>query len=173
MPWRRIGEWRYNSIILGLGTRRTCIVSFTLRPLNPQGKSPQCLFDKRLVGPKNWSGSCGVEKNSLAPALNLTPDLSARRYTDWAISAVLQEQDPCASKWNAAAYTCKNGNESSGSIRTYWLDEQLWTPQEQFLQLTYGSGRATDSVLNDNKYFLDLIIERMNWLIIICTPRQD
>jgi len=37
--------------ILHLGTRRRWVVSFTPRPLNPQGKSPWYTLDRRLDGP--------------------------------------------------------------------------------------------------------------------------
>jgi hypothetical protein len=39
------------SRILDLGTRWRLVVSFTSRPLYPQGKSPWCPLDRRLGGP--------------------------------------------------------------------------------------------------------------------------
>jgi hypothetical protein len=41
--------------ILALGTRWKLVVSFTPRPLYPQGKSPWYPLDRRLGGPQNWS----------------------------------------------------------------------------------------------------------------------
>jgi hypothetical protein len=38
-PRGRIGEWRYSSSILELGTRGKWVVSFVPRPLHPRGKS--------------------------------------------------------------------------------------------------------------------------------------
>jgi len=38
------------------------MVSFTLRPLYPQGKSPWYPLDRRLGGPQCRSGSGGEEK---------------------------------------------------------------------------------------------------------------
>jgi hypothetical protein len=38
-PWRHMGEWRYCSTILDLGTRWRWVVSFTPRPLYPRGES--------------------------------------------------------------------------------------------------------------------------------------
>jgi hypothetical protein len=65
MPWRHIGEWRYNSTILYLGTRWRLLVSFTPLPLYPRGKSPRYPLDRRLGGPQSLSGHCGVENNFL------------------------------------------------------------------------------------------------------------
>jgi hypothetical protein len=44
------------------------VVSFTLRPLYPQGNSPWYPLDRRLGGPQNRSGRGGEEKNSQPPA---------------------------------------------------------------------------------------------------------
>jgi hypothetical protein len=35
-----------------------------LQLLYSQGKSPQCLLDRRLGGPQSWSGCSGEEKDS-------------------------------------------------------------------------------------------------------------
>jgi hypothetical protein len=40
MPKRHIGEWKYSSSILHLGTRRRRVVSFTPRPLYPWEIAP-------------------------------------------------------------------------------------------------------------------------------------
>jgi hypothetical protein len=45
--------------IVDLGTRWSWVVSFTPRPLNPQGKSPWYPLNRRLGGPQNRSGSGG------------------------------------------------------------------------------------------------------------------
>jgi hypothetical protein len=80
------GEWRYSSTILDLGTGWRRVVSFTPRPLYPEGKSPRYTLCSRLAGLPRHSGRCG-EKKSLASVGNWTPafQLVARRYTDWAI----------------------------------------------------------------------------------------
>jgi hypothetical protein len=64
-PRRRIGEWRYSSIILDLGTRRTWVVSFTQVLLYPRYPS-----ERRLGGPQSRSKLYVEEKNNLAPARN-------------------------------------------------------------------------------------------------------
>jgi hypothetical protein len=46
-----------------LGTKWGWVVSFTPRPLYPQGKSPWYPLDRRLGGPQSRSG-CSEEKNS-------------------------------------------------------------------------------------------------------------
>jgi hypothetical protein len=50
--------------ILHLGTRWRWVVSFTPRPLYPQGKNPLYPLDKTLGEPKNSSGHGGEEKSS-------------------------------------------------------------------------------------------------------------
>jgi hypothetical protein len=49
--------------ILNVGTRWSWVVSFTPRPLYPQGKIPWYPVDRRLGGPQNRSGRGGEEKN--------------------------------------------------------------------------------------------------------------
>jgi hypothetical protein len=53
--------------ILDLGTRCRWVISFTPRPLYPQGKSPWYPLDRRLGGPQSRSGRGGEEKNSHPP----------------------------------------------------------------------------------------------------------
>jgi hypothetical protein len=58
--------------ILDLGTRWRWVVSFTPRPLYPQGMRPCYPLDRRLSGPQSRSGRGGEEKNSYPlPALEL------------------------------------------------------------------------------------------------------
>jgi hypothetical protein len=51
-------------LILYLGTRWRRVVSFTRRPLYPQGKSLWYPLDRRLGGVQSRSGRGGEEKNS-------------------------------------------------------------------------------------------------------------
>jgi hypothetical protein len=53
--------------ILDLGTRWRWVVSFTPRPLYPQGKSPRYPLDRRLGEPQSRSGRGGEEKNPRQP----------------------------------------------------------------------------------------------------------
>jgi hypothetical protein len=72
-----------NVHILGLGTRWSWVVSFTPRPLYPQGESPWYPLDRRLAEPPSRSGRCGEEKNP-QPLLGLESPIIqpvARRYT--------------------------------------------------------------------------------------------
>jgi hypothetical protein len=52
---------------LDLGTRWRWVVSFTPRPLYPQGKSPWYPLDGRLGGPQSRSRYGDEEKNSQSP----------------------------------------------------------------------------------------------------------
>jgi hypothetical protein len=65
---------------LDLGTRWRWVVSFTPRPLYPQGKSPWHTLDRKLGGPQSRSGRGGEEKNSQpTPGIKpLNPDHPAR-----------------------------------------------------------------------------------------------
>jgi hypothetical protein len=68
--------------IIDLGTRWRWMVSFTLLPLYPQGKSPCYPLDRRLGGPQSRSER-GGEKNS-QPLPVLEPPIiqpAAQRYT--------------------------------------------------------------------------------------------
>jgi hypothetical protein len=64
--------------IFDLGTRWRWVVSFTTRPLYPQGKRPWYPLDRRLGGSQSRSGCGGEENNS-----QLRPEIQpvAQRYT--------------------------------------------------------------------------------------------
>jgi hypothetical protein len=57
------------------------VVSFTLQPLYPQGKSPWYPLDRRLGGPQRRPGSGGEEKNSQSLA-GLEPPIIQRNTTE-------------------------------------------------------------------------------------------
>jgi hypothetical protein len=48
-----MGEWRYSSNFLDLGTRWRSVVSITPRPLYTQGNRPKYPLDRRLSVPQN------------------------------------------------------------------------------------------------------------------------
>jgi hypothetical protein len=57
MPWRRVGEWRYSSTYLDLGTRWRWVISFTSLPLYPRGKS--CRYPLVGAHPASYPTSTG------------------------------------------------------------------------------------------------------------------
>jgi hypothetical protein len=61
------------------------VVSFTPRPLYPQGKSPWYSLDRRLGGPQSRSGRGGEEKNS-QPSPGFEP---IRHYINSVVKTVL------------------------------------------------------------------------------------
>jgi hypothetical protein len=64
-PWRRIGGvYVQLHSFFDLGARWRWVVSFTTRPLYPQGKNPWYPLDRGLGGPQNRSGRSGKEINS-------------------------------------------------------------------------------------------------------------
>jgi hypothetical protein len=62
-PWRRLGQWRYSSIILVLGTRWRWVASFTLLPLYPRERAPGTHWIGGWEGLRASIGLCGVQKN--------------------------------------------------------------------------------------------------------------
>jgi hypothetical protein len=63
--------------ILDLVPRWMWVVSFTPRPLYPEGESPRYLLDKRMDGPQSRSGEGGKEKN-FQPLPELEPMIIQR-----------------------------------------------------------------------------------------------
>jgi hypothetical protein len=59
------------------------VVSFTPRPLYPQGKSPRYPLDRRLGGPQSRSGYGVEEKNSQPP-----PGIEPRSYIDESVTSL-------------------------------------------------------------------------------------
>jgi len=100
------GSGGIESRILDLSTRWIWVVSFTIRPLYPQGKSSWCPLDKRLGGPQNRRGRGGEEKNSQPPP-GLKPPIIQRFITE--LSRLLQFKNersytstPNTSSWHGA-----------------------------------------------------------------------
>jgi hypothetical protein len=73
MPWKHMGEWRYSSTILDLGTRGRWVVNFTPLPLYLRGRRSRYLFDMRLGGLQGRSGPCGEQKNLALPRIKPGP----------------------------------------------------------------------------------------------------
>jgi hypothetical protein len=92
MLWRRMGEWRYSSTILDLGTRWRLIVSFMTRPFYLQGNTPPPPVP---IGQENgwdlepgWT-LCGKENLAPVEIGTLAIQPVVRRYTDWVIPAAI------------------------------------------------------------------------------------
>jgi hypothetical protein len=64
-----MGEWRYSSKILDLGTKWRWVDSFMAWLIYLKGKILLYLLDIRLIGPQSWSRHWR-RKNSLPPAGN-------------------------------------------------------------------------------------------------------
>jgi hypothetical protein len=60
-----MGEWRYSSTILDLGTRWKCVVSIKTRPLYPREKSPDSHWIGGCVGSR--AGLHAMEKRKNLP----------------------------------------------------------------------------------------------------------
>jgi hypothetical protein len=67
-------EWRYRTVNLSDLGIRWSVVSFTNRPLYPQGKSPRYPLDGTLRGPHSRSRLSG-EKEHLFPSRESNPAL--------------------------------------------------------------------------------------------------
>jgi hypothetical protein len=68
-----MGEWRYSSTILDLGTIWRRVVSFTSRPLYPRGKNLWYPLNRRLGEPQSRYGRCEEEQN-LVTCISVTRD---------------------------------------------------------------------------------------------------
>jgi hypothetical protein len=87
IPWRHMGEWRYSSTFLDLGTRWRWVVSFTHLPLYPRGeRAPGTHWIKGWVGP--IVGLDAVKKRKILHGLESYPGRPGRRYTDWAVNTI-------------------------------------------------------------------------------------
>jgi hypothetical protein len=82
---RHEGVWEIGCIdprLIDIGTCWRWVVSFTLRPLYPRGKSPRYALDRRLGGLQNLSGLHGEDK-ILAPTGTRT--LTPRSSNPWPV----------------------------------------------------------------------------------------
>jgi hypothetical protein len=77
-----VGEWRYSSTHSLTSALERWVVSFTIRPFCPQGKSYWYPLDRRLGGPQSRSGRGGEEKNS-QPLLYLHPLKTTSCRSSW------------------------------------------------------------------------------------------
>jgi hypothetical protein len=73
-------------LILDLGDRLRWVVSFTPRPLYPQGKSPWYPLDRRLDGSQSRSERGDEEKNSQPP-----PEIEPK-FCDWILKMLSMTQ---------------------------------------------------------------------------------
>jgi hypothetical protein len=92
--------------ILGLGTRWMWMISFTPRPLYPQGKSSWYALDRRLGWPQSRSGRGGEEKN-FQPLPGLEPPIIqpiAQSYTTK--RSVFYGVNLCLIQWTVNVYWC-------------------------------------------------------------------
>jgi hypothetical protein len=137
MPWRHMGERRYSSIILDLGTRCRWVVSFTNRPIHPRGNSPQYPLDRGLGGPHSQSGRCGVDKDLLPlPGIELRPSSSQICKISWAV--------------NISGF----GSRSHVWLTLFWIKSLLkcrtrnhrFTTQWRFAWLTSTGEHASDYI---------------------------
>jgi hypothetical protein len=96
MPWRHIGGWRYSSTTLDLHTVRRWTISFTPRPLCPQGNSPWYPLEMRMGGPQVWSGSCRKKIILHSRELNLGHAAHSSSLYQLSHPDCCQESCPCA-----------------------------------------------------------------------------
>jgi hypothetical protein len=113
------------------------VVSFTLRPLYPQGKSPWYPLDRRLGGPQSHFGCGGEDKNSqpppgIEPTYPDRPALS-QCYTARAITGLVKEWITYWYENNVFHFICiislfliwiKSRDSSVGIALGYGLDDR-------------------------------------------------
>jgi hypothetical protein len=71
-----MGEWRYSSTILHLGTRWRCVIGFTSRPLYPRGKIPGTNSIRGWVGPRDGLEAVERKKTFTLPEIEPRPSSS-------------------------------------------------------------------------------------------------
>jgi hypothetical protein len=126
--------------ILGLDTTWRWVVSFTLRSLYPQRKSPSYLLDRKLAGPQNRSGSGGRGKFP-APTGTGTPDHSAHcpALHHWASPSFCNIlQSPVISSLLVPNILLSTLFSDTFSL-CYSLNvrDQVWNPYKQQVKLWY------------------------------------
>jgi hypothetical protein len=96
------GEWSYSSTSLDLGTRWRWVVSFTLLPLYPRGKSARHPYYTKLGGPQNRSRNCGEEKNLALPGIE--PGSSSCSQSLYPLSYADSPRKPCHAflRWHSS-----------------------------------------------------------------------
>jgi hypothetical protein len=77
---RYMGEWRYSSTVLDIGTRWRWVVSFTPRPLYPRGNPPPPFLGTHWIG--GWvclrAGLDHVEKRTILQCRESNPGRPGR-----------------------------------------------------------------------------------------------
>jgi hypothetical protein len=146
-----MGEYRYRSTILDLGTRWKWMISFTPRPLYSQGKSPLYPLDRRLGGSQSRYGRCRIKTNLLRKLGIETRAIQpvARRYTDWAITAPLELNIILVSSvTDSGWHIIQIIEESSLKALVYNIEHRMWN--------------KSNAVVNRGTVFYSVL--RINWV---------
>jgi hypothetical protein len=123
-----MGQWRYGSTILDLGTRWRYMFSFTPRPLYLRGKCPRYPLYRRLGGPQSQSGRCGVEKN-LLPMPGIEPRPSSPRSSLYRLSYPGSQINDNTSDMSVYRHNTIPLCDRE-IIRVIQLDKQIWIQEE-------------------------------------------
>jgi hypothetical protein len=121
-----------------LGTRWRWVVSFTLRPLYSQRKSPWYPLDKRLVGPQSYH----TKLSENLKGANHSGDLDADGSI--ILTGILNEKGvrmwlySCGSGCSPVTGSCEHDNKPSGSKKKRWRN---FCPADRFLLSIYTSFR--------------------------------
>jgi hypothetical protein len=131
MPWRHVGEWRYSSTFLDLGTVWRGVVSLTPRPLYPPGKQPPIRIEYEACWAPEMVWTLWRREKSY-PCREWNPDFQpvAHCSTDWAIPTSLPLLSVCKENshiWTVAIwhkfspnYLHKNWRKSH---RSCWISK--------------------------------------------------
>jgi hypothetical protein len=99
MPWRCMGEWRYNYTILDLGIRWRWMASFTSLLCYPWETAPGTHWTGGCVGPR--AGVDTVEKRKIScpyqesNSVSLVGRTSAMLFTDWTVGGSMHNLICC------------------------------------------------------------------------------
>jgi hypothetical protein len=128
------------------GSRWRCVVSFTPRPLYPQGKSPWYPLDRRMGGPQSRSGCNGEEKN-FQPLPGLEPPIIEPVVQRWTteFSRLLISQNQSYFPTDGRSVGRSVSQSVSHSVRPCWhwaplgLMARFGCNKESYVLVYYGA----------------------------------
>jgi hypothetical protein len=144
-------------LILRLGTRWRWIVSFTPRPLYPQGRSSWCPFDRRLGGPQRRSGR-GSEKKNSQPLPGLKPQC-CKTELSWLLTKCTVSFAVLFSRVATIPWTYLPIASNTGIIQTQELKDHVAAKEED---ITERYNDVTWTLCRSNTQFVRTAINENN-----------
>jgi hypothetical protein len=135
-----MGELRYNSTILDLGTRWRLVVSITPRSLYARGNRSRYPLDRRLGGPQSRSGRCGEETNLAMAGLEPLPSSPSLYRLNYPDSHVMTYPEECLRQTTpplSCPYSRRENNRTEhyhiAASSVLWFSQGVSRCQRQFI----------------------------------------